>query len=294
MGLLVAVWIESGEGFSPTRATGGVTRSPLQLHHQPVHSPRQLLLSNRHQDVDVATSSSLSLVPLREMEEDEEESLWNHQKLAARVWNRRPAVTAAAVGLASVLSSPLSPPLPAVAAYIDPSTNPPKVTHQVYLDVKIGDNDSQRIHVNLFGEAMPRTVQHFMDMCQNNGYAGTYFYRVLSDYNIQGGGNRKGLVDGDNVAVLEPDNFDLQHTVTGLVSMVRSTPAGGMDQRFFIQLAADGGWADDRYAAFGVVANDEASMAVVKQIEQVPVKRPANFPTTPITIMGSGVVNNSS
>ena len=188
------------------------------------------------------------------------------------------------------LSSSLVP--PATAAYIDPQTNPPTVTHQVFLDVQIGSKEPpQRIVLDLYGKLMPRTVDHFVGLCANNGYAGTFFYRILSDYNIQGGGNSKGLAP--DAAILEPDNFDLQHTAAGLISMVRATPAGGMDQRFFIQCTADGGLFDDRYAVFGIVANDD-SMEIVRQVEQVPVKRPANAPTTPVTIVGSGVLSSSS
>lgn len=46
-----------------------------------------------------------------------------------------------------------------------------------------------------------------------------------------------------------------------------------------------------RKKAFGIVHDD--SMAVVRDIEKVPVKRPANAPISPVTIVGSGIVSQS-
>ena len=70
------------------------------------------------------------------------------------------------------------------------------------------------------------------------------------------------------------------------MSAVRSTASGGMDSRFFINCNDDAGWADDRYAAFGIVE----SMDLVKKIEKVEVKRPANTPVVDVKIVASGVV----
>jgi hypothetical protein len=73
-------------------------------------------------------------------------------------------------------------PEPAAAAYIDPAANPPKITQRVYIDVVIGDKATavpQRIVMGLYGDDMPRTVDNFVALVKDNGYAGTTFYRVL-------------------------------------------------------------------------------------------------------------------
>ena len=80
--------------------------------------------------------------------------------------------------------------------------------------------------------------------------------------------------------------------------MVKSK-SGGVDSRFFIQLQEDAGWADDRYAAFGIVldslddnsSSTTNSMAVVEALEKVPVQPPKNNPKEPVTIVASGVLS---
>ena len=189
---------------------------------------------------------------------------------------------------------------PAHAAYIDATTDLPAITDKVYLDIQIGDDSSStdklfytgRIVIGLFGDLMPRTVQNFKQLCADNAYAGSSFYRVLSDFTIQGGaiGDEAASGQSSSVPTFEPDNFSLRHNALGLVSMVRSnTAAGGADSRFFIQLSDDAQWADDRYAAFGIVLQNGMD-TVVKQIAQVPVKRPQNRPTVNVNIVASGVV----
>lgn len=176
---------------------------------------------------------------------------------------------------------------PAVAAYIDPDQ--PKVTKRCYLDVQIGDKESDRLVIGLFGEALPRTVENFERLCSNNSYAGTTFYRVLADYNIQGGaiGDPSGKTGQSAFgAPFEPDNYDIKHSKAGLVSAVRGV-GGAVDSRFFINSEDDAGWADDRYAAFGIV---QEGMDFIKKIEKVKVKSPANKPVEDVTIVKSGIV----
>jgi len=181
------------------------------------------------------------------------------------------------------------------ASYIDPAQTPQEITNRVYLDVQIGnDKTPKRITMGLFGKAMPKTVENFVALCESNSYAGTTFYRVLSEMTVQGGaiGDTSGLgkfgtssfTDGKP---FEPDNFNLQHTQKGLVSMVRGL-SGAVDSRFFIQIKDDSGWADDRYAVFGIV--QDGFDTVVQKIEKVDVKPPSNRPKVDVVIVKSGVI----
>lgn len=76
----------------------------------------------------------------------------------------------------------------------------------------------------------------------------------------------------------------------GLVSAVR-TVGGDVDSRFFVQTEADAGWADGRYAAFGIVLEEEGTggMDLVRRISRAEVKAPQNSPVDPITIVGCGI-----
>ena len=202
-------------------------------------------------------------------------------------------LTCAAASTMALAAFPKS----AFAAYIDPKTSPPSVTSKVYLDVEWINSKSLRetgrIVIGLYGDVIPKVSENFLKLCQNNKYAGTSFYRIISEYSIQGGDvgdasgtGKSGKSSLEGGVAFEPDNFNIQHTQKGLVSMVNSK-GGGVDSRFFIQLVDDAGWADDRYAAFGVVLE---GIKVVEQLQRLPVQPPKNNPKQPVTIVASGVV----
>mmetsp|Transcript_19866 Transcript_19866/g.55372 ORF Transcript_19866/g.55372 Transcript_19866/m.55372 type:complete len:243 (-) Transcript_19866:459-1187(-) len=210
-------------------------------------------------------------------------------RLGMAEYRRRDFLATSGLTAASVLFHPAV----SVASYIDPVTDPPKITKRVYLDVAFGSNDEEkgRLVIGLFGDLMPKTTQNFEQLCTSNAYAGTNFYRVISDFSIQGGAvgdstGKTGQSSFEGGKPFEPDNFNLKHTKTGLVSMVRGI-GGGVDSRFFVNTQDDAGWADDRYAAFGVI---EEGLDLVKAIEKVPVKPPKNSPNTEVKILASGVL----
>jgi cyclophilin family peptidyl-prolyl cis-trans isomerase len=200
-------------------------------------------------------------------------------------------VVTASVTSAHVLFTPTHP---CYASYIDPNVDPPSITKRVYLDVAFdfqGEPTAGRIEIGLYGYAMPRTVENFATLCASNAYAGTTFYRILSDFSIQGGAigdpsGKTGKSSLENGMSFEPDNYSIKHTKKGLVSMVKGVQ--GVDSRFFINCVDDGGWGDDRYAVFGIV--EKGFDDIVKKIEKVPVSPPKNGPKTPVTIVASGVV----
>ena len=75
-----------------------------------------------------------------------------------------------------------------------------------------------------------------------------------------------------------------------MVSTVRDVKqsGGSADSRFFINTSDDAGWADDRYAAFGLV---ESGMDfVTNRMQKVPVKPPQNRPVVDVRIVASGVL----
>jgi cyclophilin family peptidyl-prolyl cis-trans isomerase len=189
---------------------------------------------------------------------------------------------------------------PTYASYIDPVTSSIAITDKVYLDIEFVNNSNVkkngRLVLGLYGQAMPKTVQNFVALCRSNAYAGTNFYRIISEYSIQGGAigdlsksGKSGQSSFENGASFEPDNFNIKHTAKGLVSMVKAAPngGGGVDSRFFIQLQDDAGWADDRYAAFGIVLE---GMETVDAVKDVAVQPPKNNPKQEVNIVGSGVL----
>jgi len=177
-----------------------------------------------------------------------------------------------------------------LASYIDPAIDPPKITKSVYLDIEF-DGEKGRLVIGLYGDIMPKTAENFEKLCASNAYAGTNFYRVISDLNIQGGAvgdstGKTGQSSFPDGKPFEPDNFNVKHTMAGIVSMVRGV-GGSVDSRFFVNIKDEAGWADDRYAAFGIV---EEGMSLVKAIQKVPVSPPKNFPKNEVKIIASGIL----
>ncbi|KAL7469387.1 hypothetical protein ACHAXS_009646 [Conticribra weissflogii] len=185
---------------------------------------------------------------------------------------------------------------------IDPSVDLPKITQKVYLDIKFGNYKPKRLIIGLFGEVMPRAAENFQTLCANGSYTGTSFYRVISDMSIQGGAIGPNSVSGksgtsafENGSPFAPDNYKIKHTKKGLVSAVRGVN-GDIDSRFFIQTENDAGWADNRYAVFGIVLNEgdedgkAGGMELVRKISKVDVKPPQNVPKDPVMIVGCGLV----
>lgn len=181
-------------------------------------------------------------------------------------------------------------------------TSLPKITQKVYLDIKLPTNKTpKRLVIGLFGEAMHKTAENFQTLCTNTegpSYAGTSFYRVISGTTIQGGAigsnsssGKSGTSAFENGAPFTPDNYNIKHTTKGLVSAVRNAN-GTIDSRFFIQTEDDAGWADDRYAAFGIVLEEEGTggMELVKKLSRLEVKAPQNSPKDPVLIVGCGLL----
>jgi len=206
------------------------------------------------------------------------------------VMDRRDALMVSTASMVTAVVGPATATV-ANAAYIDPENV--KITQKVYMNVEFASNNKKggKIVIGVYGDAMPRVTENFVTLCRNNQYAGTTFYRIISDVTVQGGAigdptGKTGQSSLDDKKSFEPDHYDIRHLKEGLVSMARAYD-GSVDSRFFIQTARDAGWADDRYAAFGVVLE---GMDLVHQMEQEKVQPPKNAPISPITIVSSGVL----
>ncbi len=185
--------------------------------------------------------------------------------------------------------------LPAGSNVIDLAAgDAPKVTSRCYLDISIDGKPVGRLVVDLYGEVVPRTAENFRRLCTGQdgfGYAGSSFYRVISQLTLQGGNIPDvGRSEGRSVygGSFAHENYAIKHSVAGLLSTVNSGTGGGSqtaDSRFLIQLQDDAGYLDGRYSAFGRVVQ---GMDVVRAIEGVPVKGSKNRPITPVTIEAAG------
>ena len=125
------------------------------------------------------------------------------------------------------------------------------------------------IHLELYPDIAPITVQNFVDLASKNFYDGLIFHRVISGFMIQGGDPTGTGMGGPGYSIkgefaTNGVKNPLSHT-RGVISMARSQNPNSAGSQFFI-MHADGKYLDGQYAAFGKVTE---GMEVVDAIASV-------------------------
>lgn len=173
-----------------------------------------------------------------------------------------------------------------------------KITDTVVLHTTKGD-----IKVGLYGNAMPETVENFMEYVKSGFYEGTVFHRVIPGFVIQGGGFTKEMEQKETRAPVkletpplveekyikdESDSNEkkllLKHNPMMLSMARRKTPNSATSQ-FFITLAEtphldppepyDG---SGGYAVFGKVLKGEEVVRAIESEETSNVNDHRNVP----------------
>jgi peptidyl-prolyl cis-trans isomerase B (cyclophilin B) len=141
--------------------------------------------------------------------------------------------------------------------------------------IQIKLKDGRVMNAELYPELAPISVQNFINLINENYFAGLIFHRVIPNFMIQGGGMKPGLVESGKAKEIKgefssngwKENLKLSHG-PGVLSMARTQVPDSASSQFFI-VTGDAKFLDGQYAAFGKLS-DDASLKVAMDLQNVP------------------------
>ncbi|EPS61145.1 hypothetical protein M569_13654 [Genlisea aurea] len=155
----------------------------------------------------------------------------------------------------------------------------------VFLDISVDGNAAERIVIELFADAVPKTAENFRALCTGEKgvgvstgkplhYKGITFHRIIRGFMAQGGDFSKGngmlitsrRTGGESIygGKFADENFKFDHNEPGILSMANGGPNTNGSQ-FFITFKRQP-HLDGKHVVFGKVAK---GMDVIRKVEHL-------------------------
>ncbi|KAL2884692.1 Peptidyl-prolyl cis-trans isomerase H [Ceratocystis lukuohia] len=157
-----------------------------------------------------------------------------------------------------------------------PTVLPESGNPLVFFDITLGGAPLGRITFELFADVVPKTAENFRQFCtgesknsrgKSQGYKGSKFHRVIPNFMCQGGDFLNGDGTGSTCiygsTFFNDENFVLEHSEPGLLSMANASKPNTNGTQFFITTAPTP-FLNNNHVVFGKVVT---GMDVVRKIE---------------------------
>lgn len=164
---------------------------------------------------------------------------------------------------------------------------------KVFMDIKIGDAEPEKVIFELFKKTTPLTAENFRCLCTGEKstdekklhYKGNKFHRIIDGFMAQGGDITKGNGTGGESIYgrkFDDEQIWIPHSEVGLLSMANSGPDTNGSQ-FFITFVTTP-HLDNKHTVFGRVIK---GMDVVRKMEKVETAK-QDVPKNPVEIVDCG------